>query len=1038
MRVRCINCPKSFINNQAMERHLLESKRKCYDGVFPEGFDAYCEKNNRLLCIICNKTVSSRRLCAHLLELSGMNLTNIHCATELVPDAEIENSSTSETGLFAQNDIQQPAPVIAPDTAIQISATPVAFMGAALDIENRIPGDNPMQSISATEALKLCLENPGSVVQTIPEAARRPTADAFFRLLQAVTSNPNSEHAHARLLLFAPFVCARKRNKKAKLVTRIKQRAKLIITASLDEIIDVILQENVRENELSRVAAPSMKSIKRLISLGRYSDAIKMLTSNGVHPNSPEVFNSLLEKHPQADKIAPRDKVPQWVSFSREEVSNAIASFPNGSSGGPFAITVQFLKDMTGDAQLGDTVLNQLAKFAGMFVAGKFPGSMAIFYGSARLIPLIKKDGGVRPMAVGETLRRLSCKLALTLVNSEVPRFLNPHQLGVGTSQGAEAIVHTVASTLDNLADDEAILQIDFTNAFNLVSRNKMLDLVRINFPKLYNVVNFMYSNQGYLKIGHGKHTIYSCVGVQQGCPLAPLLFSLVLQELVSDLSSKVPHLKLNLWYLDDGHLSGKTVDLLAALALIRDVGPSLGLFLNLSKCVVFGKCTADFPSVIKRNPSGLVVLGSPIGSKSFVSEHINRIVCDAALILLQSQALMDPQKELLLLRCCSGATKMVYWLRTCRPDFLIDDILKFDRVIDDALQHILGVPITGDKRITMHLPLSFGGLGIPIASITKEAAFVSSVGSSWKLQPVEKPRHGFNEAIGILQNQSSVVPILPSKNISDVSPQFYPAKEFKQSNFMQAINSKLLDGIMMTMDEKTKLILKGRACKGANYWLTTVPNRWNNTEIEPAAFRSLLKYSTGIPLMAGDQPCPDCHKMQDKFGHHAISCKVASGKIGQHNSIVEGISIQLRKASINHCVEEFNPSNSSRQRPGDIYMPDFDTYGDAFFDVSVISICADSYWKRAAKGQLEGSKIRYKAKMKKYPDLGSRLKPLVLESTGGWNAYSFDYLRKLADHIAARTNKVAKVALNFLLTSASVRLQRNQGTMLVRRCLGL
>jgi hypothetical protein len=75
---------------------------------------------------------------------------------------------------------------------------------------------------------------------------------------------------------------------------------------------------------------------------------------------------------------------------------------------------------------------------------------------------------------------------------------------------------------------------------------------------------------------------------------------------------------------------------------------------------------------------------------------------------------------------------------------------------------------------------------------------------------------------------------------------------------------------------------------------------------------------------------------------------------------------------------------------------------------------------------------------MKKYPDLGFRFKPLVIESTGGWHAYSFEYLKKIAEHISSRTNMLARDVLNRMLTSTSIRLQRHQGTMLVRRCLGL
>jgi hypothetical protein len=34
---------------------------------------------------------------------------------------------------------------------------------------------------------------------------------------------------------------------------------------------------------------------------------------------------------------------------------------------------------------------------------------------------------------------------------------------------------------------------------------------------------------------------------------------------------------------------------------------------------------------------------------------------------------------------------------------------------------------------------------------------------------------------------------------------------------------------------------------------------------------------------------------------------------------------------------------------------------------------------------------------MGKYPELGRRFKPFVVEATGGWHRYSFDYLKLLA-----------------------------------------
>jgi hypothetical protein len=55
---------------------------------------------------------------------------------------------------------------------------------------------------------------------------------------------------------------------------------------------------------------------------------------------------------------------------------------------------------------------------------------------------------------------------------------------------------------------------------------------------------------------------------------------------------------------------------------------------------------------------------------------------------------------------------------------------------------------------------------------------------------------------------------------------------------------------------------------------------------------------------------------------------------------------------------------------------------------------------------------------MKKYPDLGPKFKPLVIESTGGWHGYSMDYLKTMAGHIASRSDKSILTVLNDLLST--------------------
>ena len=75
-------------------------------------------------------------------------------------------------------------------------------------------------------------------------------------------------------------------------------------------------------------------------------------------------------------------------------------------------------------------------------LAGKVTSTICrIIYGAA-LCALSKKDGGLRPIAVGSTYRRLAAKLACKYVSDETGDYLRPTQIGFNTKGGCEAGVH--------------------------------------------------------------------------------------------------------------------------------------------------------------------------------------------------------------------------------------------------------------------------------------------------------------------------------------------------------------------------------------------------------------------------------------------------------------------------------------------------------------------------------------------------------------------------------------------------------------------
>jgi len=82
---------------------------------------------------------------------------------------------------------------------------------------------------------------------------------------------------------------------------------------------------------------------------------------------------------------------------------------------------------------------NAITDFVNILLEGNLPlAARQIIFGG-RLIALQKKDGGIRPITIGYTLRRLA---ANSFVIARRSSELKTIQVGVKVSGGVEAIVH--------------------------------------------------------------------------------------------------------------------------------------------------------------------------------------------------------------------------------------------------------------------------------------------------------------------------------------------------------------------------------------------------------------------------------------------------------------------------------------------------------------------------------------------------------------------------------------------------------------------
>jgi hypothetical protein len=176
---------------------------------------------------------------------------------------------------------------------------PVDMLYDVHDIANV---DCDVASDLSIEALKRVMQLRIAYINKIPQSAIRSAADTFSRLLKSILKDPKDIEAHSRLFLFAPFVLCQFKDKRTKKVAgEVKRKSSLFCNASFEYVVLYILESAQQLEDRPSSCSASIKTVKKLISLGRYGDAVKMLNSNGVHDCTSSVMHELADKHPQCN-----------------------------------------------------------------------------------------------------------------------------------------------------------------------------------------------------------------------------------------------------------------------------------------------------------------------------------------------------------------------------------------------------------------------------------------------------------------------------------------------------------------------------------------------------------------------------------------------------------------------------------------------------------------------------------------------------------------------------------------------------------------
>ena len=749
----------------------------------------------------------------------------------------------------------------------------------------------------------------------IPRSSRDLAAKKLAFIIEAVVANPDSGPAWDRLFHFSsrclrvPKRGGRRWNLARAINEQIRAEVDPPLSPSPDHPQSRQSRRKVRDPLMSLAALVSYK-----LEEGDFKGAVRLACSeDSVASENGSTLDALRLKHPppHPDTIFPSpDESNQSPIIVEEAVALAIRSFPNGSAGGPDGL-LPHLKDLTGvSAESGGReLLSALTSLVNTILQGKIPGAVRPLFFGANLTALTKKDGGVRPIAVGCTLRRVVVKCAGRYITNAMGALLAPRQLGYGTALGCEAAVHATRLYLRHLQSSQVILKLNFKNAFNCICRDKMLQAVSDLAPELAPFVYSAYSEPSYLF--WGGNSLLSLEGVQQGDPLGPLLFCLTIHKLTSQLESE-----LCLFYLDDGTLGGEAEQVLRDLLLIEQGAKELGLSLNHAKSEVISTepaarniLLASAPNLHVTDPAFATLLGSPLGSIECINESIREKV-ESLRILGDRFKYLHAQDSLLLLRHSLAIPRLSYTLRTS-PCFVSPELAEYDDLLRTITSSITNICLPGSVSSWTQatLPVKHGGLGIRSAAQLAPSAFLASAAGCSTLVAQIIPIH-LKEVPIVARAEAFNFWMQGHDNPPPISVS-HCQREWDSPRFRASVQA-LIDN---APDARSRARLLAVSRKGTGAWLNALPVSALGLRMDDETTRVAVGLRLGTPLCHPHE-CSNCGAMVDDLATHGLSYRFSEGRHPRHAEVNSIIQRALTSAKVPSRLELSGLYRSDGKRP--------------------------------------------------------------------------------------------------------------------------
>ena len=445
----------------------------------------------------------------------------------------------------------------------------------------------------------------------------------------------------------------------------------------------------------------------------------------------------------------------------------------------------------------------------------------------------MKEDDGVRPVGVGETLRRIIGKCVTKVLGKDIQQASGTLQTCTGIESGVEAAIHAMSLSFAE-ESCEAVILVDADNAFNRLNRKTALHNIQRTCPSLFQYLNNSYNSPSKLHLGDGTF-ILSEEGVTQGDNLAMAKYAVSTRPLINSLKNETDQVK-QVWFADDSAGAGSLDSLKTWWNHLKEKGSSYGYYPKPTKTHLILKNPDQLQRAedlfagdgvkitVEGNRHIGAVLGTDAYKEQYITEKIEKWIADVK--ELASIAKEEPQAALSAFNT-GLSQRWTFVQRTIEgiaPMFLpLEDVIR-----NELIPAVCGRGVSDIERRLIALPYRWGGLGIQNPALTAEREYRTSVRITSGLT-------------ALICQQEMDISLLDEDEMKTTKQELKNEKE----DLLKAEFESITEG----MSDKLKKTLISAQEKGSSSWLSSLPIKKLGYTLNKQEFRDAVCLRYGWPI---------------------------------------------------------------------------------------------------------------------------------------------------------------------------------------------